>query len=167
MQPWLISNTTIRNPYRMREGLRVLRGSQYHGSLLTEDEEGGFWRLLDESGVVESKSDENADANGRKWRAGAHQLGFITYEVAKKLDAQGRDPVLLSLMDSVKGISGLPYELTPNGTRLAEAGNVADEYECFLRALVAYQIPSDLEPRFKSPATFAPLFIVLGILHGL
>lgn len=166
MQPWLIGNTTIRNPFRLSAGLRVLRSSAYSGSLLTHEEQAGFWYALRDSGVV-ATGGSNADAGGRKWRAALHQLGFITYEVSDKPDTLGRDSMLLSLSNSVKGLSGRPYEITPNGTRLAEAQTIAEEYECFLRALVAYQIPSPLEPKFKAARVFAPLFIVLGILHAL
>jgi hypothetical protein len=120
---------------------------------------------LSEEGIVETGGG-NADAAGRKWRAALHQLGFITYEIAPQLDDLGRDPALLSLAKRVKGLSGQPYEITPNGTRLAEAQTPGEEYECFLRALMAYQIPSVLE-NFKAATSFAPLYVVLGVLHGL
>lgn len=166
MTPWLIGNTSVRNPLRLSDGLRVLRSSQYSGSLLAHAEQAGFWYLLHASGVV-STAGGNADAGGRKWRAALHQLGLITYEVSGSLDGLGRDPTLISLGNRVKGLSGLPYEITPNGTRLAEAQTTAEEYDCFLRALVAYQIPSVLEPRFHASNVFAPFFIVLDILHRL
>lgn len=55
MKAWYLGNTTIRSPYRLREGLRVLVNSPLHGNLDGRDNESRFAQLLDESGVVDVK----------------------------------------------------------------------------------------------------------------
>ncbi len=83
MKAWYLGNTTIRNPYRLKEGLRVLVSSSLHGNLDGWEHESQFAHLLHAAGVVNVKRiQENASADasdvGRKWRAALMQLGFIT-----------------------------------------------------------------------------------------
>jgi len=147
---WYIGNTTVRNPMRIKTGLAVLADSPLNGNLEGRDNENAFAHLLYESGVVTlSRLDDapNADVSdlGRKWRAAMMQLGFIT-------DA--------------------PYAITENGRRLIASMDLPPstilpaEQDCFLRSLLAYQIPSPLEPRETGPI-FSPLRIVLEVLAAL
>lgn len=103
---------------------------------------------------------------GRKWRAALMQLGFLTPKLSRRLDAQGRDPRLLPVIGGFPTLTGRPYEITPNGQRLIDATTVAGMQECFLRSLVAYQIPSVIEPQVPPPI-FSPLRVVLEVLAGL
>ncbi len=167
MKAWYLGNTTIRSPYRLKDGLRVLVNSPLHGNLDGWANESAFAHRLHEAGVVDVKrirKDAHADASdvGRKWRASLMQLGFITPKVSSHLE-QGIDPLLRSFVDAVPGLTGRPYEITPNGQRLLDATTVAGEQECFLRALAAYQIPSLVE-RQVQPPVFSPLRVVLEIL---
>lgn len=143
---WYIGNTTLRNPQRLKEGLRVLVNSPFHGNLEGRENEQEFARLLHQEGVMFIKriDDPGVDFSdsGRKWRAALMQLGFIKPSFADK-----------------------PFTVTPNGQRLLEARSLPAEQECFLRALLAQQIPSQIE-KFPEPV-FSPLRIFLEVLSGL
>ena len=160
---WYLGNTTIRNPRRLKEGLRVLVHSPLHGNLTGKNREQQFAKLLDEQGIVvvkrlhkahqynyaeeEPGNAEEKDASdvGRKWRAALMQLGFIT---------PGPD------------LSHQPYTITPAGQRLLNAGTLPEEQDCFLRSLLALQIPSQVESYLPVPP-FNPLRIVLEVLAAL
>lgn len=145
---WYIGNTTVRNAKRLKDGLRVLLKSPLHGNLIGREKEQEFAKLLHNEGVVFVKRlndspDNDASDVGRKWRAALMQLGFIKPPFADK-----------------------PFTITPNGMRLVESRTMPSEQECFLRALLAYQIPSEIENSFPEPI-FSPLRIVLEILAAL
>lgn len=145
---WYIGNTTVRNAKRLKDGLRVLLKSPLHGNLIGKENEQEFARLLHEEGIVfvkrlnDSSSNDASDV-GRKWRAALMQLGFIKPSFVAE-----------------------PYTITPNGMRLVESKTMPGEQECFLRALLAYQLPSEIEESFSKPI-FSPLRIVLEILSML
>ena len=147
IKAWYIGNTTIRNAKRLKEGLRVLVNSPLHGNLVGRANEQEFAKLLHENGVVfvqRIDATEDADVSdvGRKWRAALMQLGFIKPAHADR-----------------------PFTVTPNGIRLINAQTLPSEQEVFLRALLAHQIPSEIED-FPEPI-FSPLRIVLEILNAL
>ena len=152
IKAWYLANTTIRNPQRLKEGLRLLVGSPLHGNLIGRIREQQFAILLNEAGIVNVKRlrDNSVDVRdasdvGRKWRAAMMQMGFIT---------------------PGPGLSKRPYTVTPNGGRLINSNILPEEQECFLRALLALQLPSQVDKYIKVPP-FSPLRIVLHILHGL
>jgi len=156
---WNLGNTTVRSPVRIRNGLIALSGSLLEGDLEGRPREQAFARLLDVAGVAKvlrlregEEIAEEVDASdlGRKWRSSMTQLGFIT----------PRQDVLAAV-DSDR----LPFTITEAGQRLIAAETVVGQQECFLRALLAHQIPSPIEP-FPEPV-FCPLRIVLEILGGL
>ncbi|MED5040786.1 AlwI family type II restriction endonuclease [Geobacillus stearothermophilus] len=145
---WYIGNTTVRNAKRLKDGLRVLLNSPLHGNLKGRENEQEFAKLLHDEGVVFVKRlndspDNDASDVGRKWRAALMQLGFIKPSFAEA-----------------------PFTITPNGVRLVESKTMPSEQECFLRALLAYQIPSVIEDSFSVPV-FSPLRIVLEVLYTL
>jgi hypothetical protein len=171
VKAWNLGNTTVRNPYRLKEGLRVLANSQLQGALVGKERESLFAQMLNDAEVVNVKrlqEEEGGDASdvGRKWRAAFSQLGFITPKLSRTLDDDGTDAKLRPFIGQIPEITGRPFEITPNGRRLLEAGTVAGEQEVFLRSLVAYQIPSPIEPH-KSQQAFSPLRIVLSITSEL
>ncbi|ECH9276505.1 AlwI family type II restriction endonuclease, partial [Salmonella enterica subsp. enterica] len=92
--------------------------------------------------------DSNVSDVGRKWRAALMQLGFIrpSSDVLNRL-----------------GLNYQSFTITPNGFRLLEASTLPMEQECFLRALLAHQIPSSIES-FPGEV-FSPLRIVLETLN--
>ncbi|MGE7271512.1 AlwI family type II restriction endonuclease [Brevibacillus panacihumi] len=144
---WYIGNTTIRNPKRLKDGLKALSLSPLHGNLVGKDNELEFAKLLDTEEVVRverlhEEPPRDASDVGRKWRAALMQLGFLKPSFAER-----------------------PFTITQNGLRLISANSLPAEQECFLRALLAHQIPSQIES-FPEPV-FSPLRIVLEVISGL
>ena len=176
MKAWNIGNTTVRNPYRLKDGLRVLVNSALHGNLSGREHESQFARLLNDAGVVDVQrlhtgSAEDSSDVGRKWRSALTQLGFITPKLTRILDPNNADPRLAPFAASFATLSGRPYELTPNGQRLLDADTITSEQDVFLRSLIAYRLPSLIEPSASigtDPGhAFSPLRNVLQIMTAL
>jgi hypothetical protein len=165
--PWNLGNTTVRSPFRLADGLRVLAQSKFNGDLAGEAAEAGFGELLYEEGYLRSIAEGRTRAwNGRKWRAAMYQLGFITPEIIRNLLAGQPDIRVQQAARGLSGLTGRQYEVTPNGMRLANATNEVQKEECFLRALLAYRVPSPIE-RSHGGKPFSPLRIVLKTLLAL
>jgi len=145
-KPWYIGNTTVRNPYRLKDGLKALYNSPFHGNLDTKDEQIGFFNVLLENNVITSRAIKEPDFFGRKWRAAFSQLGFIVPKQAYKVNKKFK-----------------PFTITPNGKKLIHAKTVPEVNECFLRALSAYYIPSVLE-KYEGYDVFSPLRHVLNVM---
>jgi hypothetical protein len=149
MRPWHLGNTTVRSPFRLREGLIALSTSPLRGNLRGREQEQAFRALLGQSGVVELGSDVSYSV-GRKWRSALAKLGFLYPEVPATSSAT---------QDQIGQRDGI----TENGKRLIEAETVPGMQECFLRSLAAYFIPSLTETAYKFPP-FSPLRHTLAIL---
>lgn len=149
MRPWHLGNTTVRSPFRLRDGLVALSTSSLQGNLRGEEQERAFRRLLGEHGIVELGNDDTYSV-GRKWRSALNKLGFLYPEV----------PPASGILQSEIG----PIDMiTPNGWRLIRADTVPAMQECFLRALAAHYIPSALERKFDF-SVFSPLRHTLAIM---
>lgn len=149
MRPWHLGNTTVRSPFRLRDGLVALSTSSLQGNLRGEEQERAFRRLLGEHGIVELGNDDTYSV-GRKWRSALNKLGFLYPEV----------PPASGIPQSEVG----PIDMiTPNGWRLIRADTVPAMQECFLRALAAHYIPSALERKFDF-SVFSPLRHTLAVM---
>lgn len=149
MRPWHLGNTTVRSPFRLRDGLVALSTSSLQGNLRGQEQEIAFRRLLGEHGIVELGDDETYSV-GRKWRSALNKLGFLYPEV----------PASVGIPQSEVG----PIDMiTPNGWRLIRADTVPAMQECFLRALAAHYIPSALEKKFDF-SVFSPLRHTLAVM---
>lgn len=149
MRPWHLGNTTVRSPFRLRDGLVALSTSSLQGNLRGQEQEIAFRRLLGEHGIVELGEDETYSV-GRKWRSALNKLGFLYPEV----------PASAGIPQSEVG----PIDMiTPNGWRLIRADTVPAMQECFLRALAAHYIPSALEKKFDF-SVFSPLRHTLAVM---
>lgn len=148
-KPWYIGNTTVRNPYRLKDGLEVFYNSPYHGNLDTKETQKGFYEVLLKNGIISSSSIKDPDSFGRKWGAAFSQLGFIVHKEALKIDSKFHS-----------------FTVTTNGKRLINAKTVPEVNECFLRALSAYYIPSPLES-YKGYEPFSPFKHVLNVMLNL
>lgn len=139
------------------------------GNLEGRENESAFAQLLHEAGVVAVQRIESGEGGdysdvGRKWRSALDKMGFITPKLSRRTDESGTDSRLRLLVSDVTGLTGRPYEITPQGRRLINAGTLVEEQECFLRAMVARQHePTD--PLFEQP--FSPLRMVLKVMVGL
>jgi len=151
MRPWYLGNTTVRSPFRLRDGLIALANSMLGGNIKGREKEIEFARVLHNAGVVNIvRPDADVSDLGRKWRAALSQLGFIYPEIP------AREKILQSEV-------GVPFTITPNGRRLIETITVSGMQECFLRSLAAYYIPSPLERKYKY-RIFSPLRHTLSVL---
>lgn len=149
MRPWHLGNTTVRSPFRLRDGLVALSTSSLQGNLRGQEQEIAFRRLLGEHGIVELGDDETYSV-GRKWRSALNKLGFLYPEI----------PTSVGFPQSEVG----PIDMiTPNGWRLIRADTVPAIQECFLRALAAHYIPSALEKKFDF-SVFSPLRHTLAVM---
>ena len=149
MKPWHLGNTTVRSPFRLREGLVALSTSPLQGNLRGREQEIALRRLLGEHGIVELGDDETYSV-GRKWRSALNKLGFLYPEVPA---ASGITQTEIGQIDTI----------TPNGWRLIRADTVPAMQECFLRALAAHYIPSALERNFDF-SVFSPLRHTLSVM---
>lgn len=149
MKPWHLGNTTVRSPFRLREGLVALSTSPLQGDLRGRDQEIALRRLLGEHGIVELGDDETYSV-GRKWRSALNKLGFLYPEV----------PATSGILQAEIGQIDT---ITPNGWRLIRADTVPAMQECFLRALAAHYIPSTLERGFDF-SVFSPLRHTLSVM---
>ncbi|MDP2027537.1 AlwI family type II restriction endonuclease [Sulfuriferula sp.] len=149
MRPWHLGNTTVRSPFRLRDGLVALSTSSLQGNLRGQEHEIALRRLLGEHGIVELGDDDTYSV-GRKWRSALNKLGFLYPEVPP---ASGIPQSEIGPIDMI----------TPNGWRLIRADTVPAMQECFLRALAAHYIPSALERKFDF-AVFSPLRHTLAIM---
>lgn len=152
MRPWHLGNTTVRSPFRLRDGLVALYGSELQGNLRGKDQDIAFRKLLGEHGIVELGEDKTYSV-GRKWRSALTKLGFLYPEIPKSF---GIDQAQIGEVDRI----------TPNGLRLIKAETVPAMQECFLRSLAAYVIPSALEDDYEF-SVFSPLQHILKIMLGL
>ncbi len=149
MKPWLFGNTTIRSPFRLRDGLLALSKSSLHGNLRGKGQEIAFRQLLGEHGIVALGKDETYSV-GRKWRSALNKLGFLYPELPSSAEIPQHE---IGPLDTI----------TPNGRRLIEADTVPAMQECFLRALAAHYLPSPSEPKFTC-SIFSPLRHTLSVM---
>lgn len=154
---WYVGNTTIRSPYRLKGALFELSSSNLLRNLDGIDNQNAFARLLHDTGIARlSRLEEDPAANvsdlGRKWQSALVQMGFIT-----------PDGTLLNNL----GLQNSQFDITPNGWRLIQSQTLAEENDCFLRSILALQIPSPVEPFVRGVCVFNPLRVVLRIMHEL
>ncbi len=169
MMLWHIGNTTVRTPYRLRDALRILKGSPLNGNISGRDQENAFAALLHHEGMLDAPrvvAGEDASDLGRKWRAALSQLGFITPQFTRGIKSGTIDLALAAFTEDIEELSGRPYEITPNGYRLAQSEIITAQQECFLRSLASYRIPSLIENRYTGES-FSPLRFILRVMHEL
>lgn len=150
MRPWHLGNTTVRSPFRLRDGLVALASSPLQGHLRGQENDKAFRELLGAQGIVEL-GDDKTNSVGRKWRSALSKLGFLYPKVPK-------------LPEFEQGDLGAIDAITPNGLRLISAQTVPAMQECFLRALAAYYIPSVVDKDGYGFAAFSPLRHILSIM---
>jgi len=106
VRPWYLGNTTVRNAFRLREGLIALAESNLDGNIRGRENEIRFAMVLHQAGVIEIiRPDADVSDMGRKWRAALSQLGFIYPEIPAREGIPQED-------------LGRPFTITPNGQRL-------------------------------------------------
>ncbi len=146
---WLFGNTSVRSPFRLRDGLVLLSHSSLQGDLYGKKQEKDFRDLLGEHGIVKLGADKTYSAS-RKWRHAMTKLGFLYPRLKGKLSEH----------QSELGPAGI---ITKNGRHLIETESVAGWQECFLRSLVALYIPIE-EHLPSAEGLFSPLQHVLSLM---
>lgn len=158
---WHFGNTTVRNPARISQGLRVLYNSECHGNLIGVEKEKRFAEQLAEHGVIEIKEGtEDYSSSGRKWRACFHQLGLITF---KPVNQEQKD-----LINNIKNHEIFadfsidePFSITPNGLRFISSDNYNVQQDAMLRSLISYELKSVIEKNYNFSGFKPFIFIVL------
>ena len=150
IQPWLFGNTTVRSPFRLKDGLTAISQSSLQGNLRGVEQDKAFRKLLGEVGIVDLGSDDT-NSVGRKWRAALTQLGFLYPPIPEGLNISQSD---IGPVDTI----------TPNGWRLINAESVPAIQEVFLRSLASYYVPNVFESGYKFTTTFSPLRLTLQIM---
>lgn len=137
MLTWNIGNTTIRNPERIREALKLFV-EKMSGRPFGLTEQLDFQRHMIEAGLVDSKR-YDGDDGARKFASAFKQLGFVT--------------------DWARGTS---WHVTSVGQYLIDNPGVEDII--FLRQLLKYQLPSPLETRGTASFSLRPFWMLLKFL---
>lgn len=151
IRPWYFGNTTVRSPFRLRDGLLLISTSSLQGNLHGTEQEIAFCNLLGKAGIVNLKGDDTYSV-GRKWRAALSQHGFLYPQVTKK---SGINQLEIGQVDTI----------TPNGWNLLRAESVAGIQECFLRSMASYYVPNVLDTQpYGFTTTFSPLRHILKIM---
>ncbi len=147
MKQWNIGNTTLRNPNRIQDGLRLLKdfeGKNWDYAMQTK-----FYEEANKRGIMESDGEKVKEASknihARKWVSCLNQLGF-----ARAWKGKGKGPV----------------EITEVGNQVIN-DEIAFE-EAMLRQLLKYQLPSLIE-NGKKYAGFKvhPFRVFLGVISDL
>lgn len=150
IQPWMFGNTTVRSPFRLKDGLTAISQSSLQGNLRGIEQDKAFRVLLGEVGIVELGTDDT-NSVGRKWRAALTQLGFLYTPIPERLKI-------------VQSEIGAVDTITPNGWRLINSESVSAIQECFLRSLASYYVPNVFETGYQFTNVFSPLRLTLRIM---
>ncbi len=147
MKQWNIGNTTIRNPNRIQDGLKLLK--EFEGQNWDYELQAKFYEEANKRSIMESEGDKvkkgGKELHARKWVSCLNQLGFAR-----------------AWKDAEKG----PVKITEVGNQL-----VNDEItfeEAMLRQLLKYQLPSVIE-NGKNYEEFKvhPFRVFLAVIYGL
>lgn len=157
---WNIGNTTVRNPKRIENALKVFIKAGFSGNAKGSEQEAGLHQAFKEYEVLDFDG-AASDWNGRKWRAAFYQLGFISYE---KYDIAGQKFSVSELFSLINDPSiTLPYQVTNAGKNLVNAELVPEIDEIYVRQFSCYELPNSLETGFPI-GKMKPFILFLQVL---
>jgi hypothetical protein len=139
MGVWHFGNTTVRSPFRLREGLLAIKTCNLEGQIRSAEGDANLRKCLGAVGLVKL-GDDATNSVGRKWRSAMEKMGFIVPRIEDS---------------KIQGVIGAPDHISQNGIRLIETDNLQTWQECFLRALIAYRINDN---------QFNPFFFVISLM---
>lgn len=143
---WLVGNTGLRNPSRIKDGFSVFAESSFVGNLRGRENDIAFMNLLNEKGIIQNEGGKDeSGSHARKWRLMFSKNGLIY----PKLDKKDGEQAALGKMD----------DITPFGRVFLKADTYPAVQECFLRAMSVEQFPLVGESSF-----FSPLRWILAIM---
>lgn len=152
---WNIGNTTVRNPKRIENALRVFVEEGFSGNAKGSEVEARLHAKLKEREILEYDG-EPSEWAGRKWRAAFYQLGFISY-----------DRYEINIVDYFRNINipsiTKPFELTPAGKKLIEAKSIPEIDEIYTRQFACLELPNSLENGFPE-GRMKPFILLLQVL---
>lgn len=160
---WNIGNTTVRNPKRIENALKVFLEEGFSGNAKGSEVEARLHAKLKEREVLEFDGD-SSDWNGRKWRAAFYQLGFISYDHYNVNDTRYTTREFFNLL-SLPEISQ-DFEITPAGRSLINAKSIPEIEEIYTRQFVCYELPNSLEKGFPD-GSMKPFILLLQVLRNL
>lgn len=131
---WDIGNTTVRNPERLRDALRVFKET-IDGHTYNNSTQSAYWRAMRDDGVLESQS-ADGDWTGRKFLAALIQLGFVHRDSKRRLS------------------------ITPVGQMLLDHPDL--ESRIMFRQLIKYQVSSPIEQ--QNLLRIRPFVLILQVL---
>ncbi len=160
---WNIGNTTVRNPKRIEQALKIFFDEGFSGNAKGSEIEKRIHYKLKEKGILEFDG-EPSDWNGRKWRSAFYQLGFISYEKYKISGDVVNINDLFHWIDQ-SDIS-LPYQLTLAGSKIINSSYIPEIEEIYARQFLCYEIPNALENNFPD-GKMKPFILFLQVLNEL
>lgn len=143
---WLVGNTGLRNPNRIKDGFSVFAESPFVGNLHGRENEIGFMNFLNDKGIIQNEGGKDeSGSHARKWRLMFAKNGLIYPKLSK---TEG-DQTELGKVD----------DITPFGRAFLKADTYPAVQECFLRAMSVEQFPLP-----DKKVYFSPLRWVLAIM---
>lgn len=157
---WNIGNTTVRNPKRIENALKVYLEEGFSGNAKGGERESRLHAKLKEREVLDYEG-APSEWNGRKWRAAFYQLGFVSYEKYKvngiyEVPAQFFRRIGLPLINTA-------YQITPAGQKLINARSIPEIEEIYTRQFCCYELPNPLENGFPE-GKMKPFILFLQVL---
>jgi len=157
---WNIGNTTVRNPKRIENALKVYVEEGFSGNAKGAEVESRLHSKLKEREVLEFDG-EPSDWNGRKWRAAFYQLGFISFE---KYNIDGNRYSTAELFQRINAQSvTAAFQLTESGRKLISANSIPEIEDIYTRQYACYELPNSLETGFPE-GRFKPFILFLQVL---
>lgn len=157
---WNIGNTTVRNPKRIENALKVFVEEGFSGNAKGDEVERRLHSKLKEREVLEFDG-EPSDWNGRKWRAAFYQLGFISFE---KYNIDGNRFTTEELFQQINAPAiTAAYQLTEAGRKLILANTVPEIEDVYTRQYACYELPNSLETGFPE-GRLKPFILFLQVL---
>ncbi|MEN2664629.1 AlwI family type II restriction endonuclease [Lacticaseibacillus rhamnosus] len=141
----------------------MLLNNGFSGDLDSKVRETNYARALDKAGIIKKDMQaEDQSSVARKWRSAFDKNGFITPKLSRNLN---KNTVIFQVIERHPdmNLSAKPYEITPQGRRLARATTTYEIQDTILRALLALQTDSYELPGKK----FKPFVFVLQVMDKL
>lgn len=81
---WLVGNTGLRNPNRIKDGFSVFAESPFVGNLHGRENEIGFMNFLNDKGIIQNEGGKDGSgSHARKWRLMFAKNGLIYNKLNK------------------------------------------------------------------------------------
>ncbi len=140
MKTWNLGNTTVRNPARIKEALRVFKNT-FEGRKFDIPTQNEFYDALLENKIIkgEPKQSGSRDWSARKWASAFNKLGLAMPRGTKE------NPVTT---------------ITVAGNALLDENTI--DQDVFLRQMLKIQLPSPTEKNLDN-ASVHPFFFILSV----